>query len=185
MIFALGCVSQAAHATDGGRVALYSDASLSQCTLSDAGPGTADIYVVHRIAGSDAAAYGVVGIMFSLAPSAGFNGTWLEDIVPAGMLGNGISPSGIAVGYISCRSVDTVVLNARYQIYGTSSTCSNLEAAPHPNNCCIITSTCTFQDFLEVDGGRLVINADQSCLCDATVATESTTWGRIKAMYRD
>jgi hypothetical protein len=175
-----------AHADFAGRLALYSDASLSQCSLTDTSPGIADIYVVHRIAGTPAA-LGVVGSIFAIAPSAGFNGTWLEDIVPAGLTRNGTSPTGIAVGYGgSCRFADLLVLHVRYQMQGTSPPCSSVEVVPHPAYpWMIITTTCGFGDELPVEGGRAIVNADQTCPCDHPVAAQPSTWGRIKAMYRD
>jgi hypothetical protein len=171
-------------ADQGGRADLYSDAGLSDCTLADTGPQIADVYVVHKIEGSSAAFDGAIGIMFRLAHSPGFTGTWLEDIIPAGMGAAGTSQSGISIGYSTCSYTYVVVLHARYQMQGTSSLCSFVEAVPRPSFSSIITSTCFFGDELRVDGGRLLVNADQSCPCEVPVGTESSTWGRIKAMYR-
>jgi len=171
----------AAHAALGGRVALYSDAGLSECTLTDTSPRVADVYVVHS-----PVAYGAVGIMFKLAPSAGFDGTWIEDIFPPGMGGVGTSPSGIAVGSLSCWFNDRLVLHVRYQMQGASSSCSFVEAVPYPGFSWIITTTCGEGCELPVDGSRLLVNADESCPCEPPpLASESTTWGRIKAMYRN
>jgi len=48
-----GCLlligSITADAGLGGRIELYSDAALSRCTLTDTSPGTAEIYVLHRM----------------------------------------------------------------------------------------------------------------------------------------
>ena len=168
----------------GGRIALYSDAGLSECSLKDTSPGAADVYVVHRITGSNAAA-GVTGVMFALVPSPGFSGTWIEDIVPLGLNRNGTSPTGIGVGYSTCRFGDLLVLQVRYQMQGTSSSCSFLEAIAYPSFPWILTTTCGEGDPIPVDGTRLMVNANQSCLCEGPLAVESSTWGRIKAMYKD
>jgi len=168
-----------AKAASGGRLGLYSDVALSECTLADSSPRIADVYVVHSVTGSAAAFDGAISIMFQLGSSAGFTGTWLEDVLPAGMAAVGTSQSGIIIGY-PCSHSSLVVLKIRYQMHGTSSSCSAVEAIPNA-----ITWTCFYGDELPVDNGRLVVNSNQSCSCDMPVATESSTWGRVKAMYRN
>ena len=185
-LFLSTTVAHVAHAALGGHVVLYSDASVSRCTVTDAGPSVADVYVVHVIRGSFVEFYGAAGIQFRLSSSAGFTGTWLEDVIPAGMSASGVSPSGIGIGYgVGCPTDSPLILHARYQLLGSSSACSFLEAAPYPNLCCIVTRTCFLGDEFPVDGARLVVNPDQNCPCETPLATEPTTWGRIKAMYRN
>ena len=184
----IGCVFSmiplAANAGWGGRVELYSDGALSQCTLTDTGPGVGDIYVFHRMS-ELTILDGTVGIMFRLGSSAGFTGTWLEDIIPSGLLASGTSQSGIIVGDGCWHDTDVIVLHARYQMLGTSQSCSFIEVLPRPGYPWIETVTCGFGDFLPVDGDRIQVNPDASCPCEIPVATESTTWGRIKAIYRN
>jgi hypothetical protein len=176
----------AAEAAFGGRVAMYSDAGLSVCSLVDAAPQIADVYVVHITAGSvmesDAS-----GIQLRLTSSAGFTGTWLEDVIPSGMSHAGTSQSGIGIGYgATCPTSGIILmLQARYQMHGTSAECSFVEAGPYPNLLSIASTTCYFFDELPVDGDRLQVNPDPSCSCEGAVATKPTTWGQIKAMYRE
>lgn len=170
----------AAHAALGGRIALYSDAGLSECALTDTNPGIVDIYVVHRLQGYP----GAQQAAFALAPSAGFNGTWLEDIVPAGLSSVGASPSGIYILSSTCWFNDRLLLHVRYQMQGGSPSCSFLAAVPHPDWPWIVALSCGFAEPIAVDGSRILVNPDGSCPCESPVATESATWGRIKAMYR-
>jgi hypothetical protein len=178
-------VSSPAKVGPGGRVALFSDAGLSKCSLTDSSPQIIDVYVAHITTGSLAES-DAASIQFRITSSPGFTGTWLEDIVPTGMSHFGASQSGIGIGYGSCPTAGTIlVLHLRYQLQGTSTPCSFLEAGPYPNLCCVATQTCYFFNELPVDGGRLQVNPDQSCPCEATLAIEPSTWGRIKAMYRN
>ena len=173
----------AVEAGFGGRVALYSDAGLSQCSLADTGPGVSEIHVVHELSAL-AIVEGVTGISFRLVSSAGFTGTWVEDIVSPGMAAAGGSQVGTHLGYGGCKHTDVMMLRVRYQLQGTSTSCSSISATAYPELCCIVTSTCNFIEF-PVDDGVLIVNGNQSCPCGATVATKPSTWGRIKAMYRD
>jgi hypothetical protein len=156
----------------GGRLSLYVDAALSDSTLLDSAPQIVDIYVVHRIVGGDNA----YAIRFRLSASSGFTGTWLEDVITSGITAVGTSPGGIALGYNACREGEVLLLRARYQLGGTSSPCSYLEVVPYPGVPYIETMTCSFES-LVVDGGQLLVN------CPVPVGP--TTWGRIKALYRE
>lgn len=182
--FLFSMIPIAAHAGWGGRVELYSDASLSQCTLTDTSPAIADIYVFHKMS-TWTIIDGASGITFRLGSSAGFTGGWLEDIIPPGLVASGSSQTGIAVGYGCWHNTDVMVLRARYQMQGTSQPCSFVEVLPQPGHPWIETMTCGYWDFLPVDGDRIQVNPDASCPCEIPVATQSTTWGRIKAMYRN
>lgn len=166
------------------RIELYSDEGLSQCSLSDASPGIGDVFVVHKL-GDDPV--GARGLYFRLVPSNGFTGTWLEDIVRAPVWDvTGTSQSGIGILYADpCPTTSVLVLQVRYQLFGTSSPCSFVEAAPWEGICCILITSCYNGAEYPVEGDRIQVNPDASCPCGIPVATESTTWGRIKALYRN
>lgn len=172
------------YAASYGRIMLYSDAGLSECSLTNMGSGITDVYVVHSTSGTDGANLDFTGIVLRLTPSTGFNGAWLEDIVPAGMSSNGTSPSGIGIGYGTCRFGELLALHVRYEMQGPSLSCSFVEAVPYPSYPWIIETTCGEGLEFPVDDGRIFVNPDSSCPCEAPLATEPTTWGRIKAMYR-
>ena len=172
--------SAVARAAEGGRIALYSDASRSQCSLTDTNPGIVDVYVFHSLL-----QFPAVQAAFALAPSAGFNGTWLQDIVPEGLGAIGTSSSGTYVFSSTCWFNDKLLLHVRYQMQGGSSSCSFLAAVQHPDWPWIVALSCGFTEPMVVDGSRIFVNPDGTCPCEVPVATASTTWGRIKAMYRD
>jgi hypothetical protein len=179
-------VTGAVQAATGGRIDLYSDAALSACSLTDTEPGIASVYVVHRIAGFPVVVDGTVGILFRLVSSTGFTGTWIDDVFPAGMIPSGTSQSSIAVAYGGlCMRSDVLVLQARYQMQGASPPCAFVETAPYRDYFAILASPCGL-DPLPVDGEHIYVNPDASCPCDVPpVATDSSTWGRVKALYRN
>jgi hypothetical protein len=164
------------------RIELYSDEALSECALADASRGIGDVYAVHHIEDP----VGARALYFRLVSSPGFSGTWLEDIVRAPAWATiGTSQTGFAIQYPSpCPTTSILVLQARYQLFGTSSPCSFVEAVPWNGICCIVTLSCWTTAEYPVDGDRIHVNLDASCPCGVPVATEPTTWGRVKALYR-
>lgn len=178
--FALSILANSASAATFGHVSLYGDAASTECTLTDDQPRTADVFVVHHIGEYVADAY---LLAFRVAASAGFTGSWLQDIVPTGMFAVGTSPDGMTIGYQACRTGDVPVLRITYQLFGTSSPCSSLQVAAYPDIGFIETSNCSFEIFM-VEGGSIVVNADDSCPCQMPVPVKQTTWGAVKAIYR-
>jgi len=178
----LACLSTASLANGAlvGRISLYSDATSTECTLADSEPRFGDVFVVHNIGPIAGNAYLV---RFRLSASAGFTGSWVQDFVPAGMSAIGTSPNGIAISYQACRTGDIPILRVTYQLFGTSSPCSFLQAGAYPGTDFIETMDCSFDSY-PVEGGALVVNSNESCPCQGPVAVQPTTWGQVKALYR-
>jgi hypothetical protein len=162
-----------------GRISLYGDAASTQCALADNEPRLGDVFLVHNIGPIAGNAYLV---RFRLTVSAGFTGPWVQDFIPVGMSAIGTSPNGIAISYQACRTGDVQILRATYQLFGTSSPCSSVQATAYPGADFIETMDCSFDSYA-VEGGTLFINANESCPCQETVAVEPSTWGRVKALY--
>jgi len=73
--------------------------------------------------------------------------------------------------------VDVIVLSVTYLLPGTSSACSCLRIVPYPGDePYIVCNGCDFMELPCSGGGSLHVNC--------TVPVESTTWGRVKALYR-
>jgi len=168
-----------AEAATGGRLLLFSDASLSQCALVDNSFQVADIFIVHDLELDSKL------IRFRLEASSGFNGTWIDDIVPSGVtVIAGDSPTGIQLDYGECPTDALLILRARYQLFGSSTPCSYLRTVAYPGDGSIEMMTCHFDNW-PVDADTLFVNADETCPCSSSVGVETTTWGRVKALYRD
>lgn len=157
-----------------GRVEIYADPALTQCSLSDTSPRTANVYV------SETGYYGDVGLRFRIEPSPGFTGVWISETSPFVTVGN--SQTDLSIGFGSCRYGQFTVLTTTYQLFGTSS-CSTLSIAAANGFPWPICVYCAGEYFC--DGYlALHINCDGSANCNP-LATEPTTWGRVKALYRN
>ncbi|HKW14439.1 MAG TPA: hypothetical protein VJS69_08140 [Candidatus Krumholzibacteria bacterium] len=168
------CVVLAASSARAGlwELHIYSDAALTDSTISDSSPRIVNFYVVEKGYFS-----GATGVRFSTEPTAGFTGVWLGDATSYFKMGT--SPTDIAVGYAACIPPPILVITMTYQLYGTSAPCSELRIAP-PACCSGVVAPdvdCSFGEGQITDLRSLHINCP--------VVTEPTTWGRVKALYRN
>jgi hypothetical protein len=156
-----------------GRVEIYADPALTQCTLSDTSPRTANIYVSET-------AYLDEGVRFRVAASSGFTGVWLSEVSPFYSEGN--SQSDVSIIFGTCLESQVTVLTATYQLFGTS-TCSTLSVAAANGFREPICFHCNFE--YPCEGYiSLHVNCAGSSDCNP-LAIEPTTWGRVKALYRN
>jgi hypothetical protein len=148
---------------------IYSDAALTQSSLDDSTPRTVTVYVAGYLFGS---AY----LRFSVKPTSGFTGVWLGDTSSFAMLGQ--SPTDIQIAFDACiYSTSFVVLTISYQLFGTSEPCSELRTAPADGFTTALTlSNCGFAE--------LPVKTVSSIRVNCAVATEPTTWGKVKSLYR-
>jgi hypothetical protein len=160
---------QALSARAGERIVLFSDEALTNTMLTDTSPRIVDVYVAHL------ETPGTTGCLFRIAASPGFTGVWLGDSSPWYTAGN--SQAGITVVYEKCLAGNAVMLKVTYQLFGTSANCSSLRTTNHP-------ITIPGQVYCDRCFSEYSL-PESSLLINCTVATESTTWGRVKALYRD
>jgi len=171
----VGLACAPALAFGGGYLSLYSDAALTGCTLSDTAPGVVNVYVTDLV-------YGFSGLRFRIAASPGFTGVWLSDTSPFTTIGN--SQTDMSIGMGSCQEGQVLVLTMAYQLFGTS-TCSQLSfaAAPATGLSQPICLDCSFD--MECSGyTSLHVNCSGSFGCNP-LPVEPSTWGSVKAFYRD
>ena len=156
---------------------LFADNTGLSCSVTDLVDGAIKrVYVVH------VNSVGASGSEFLVDTSASTMSLFVA-AVPAGMLSIGASDTGISIAYQECRIGTFLVLTLTFDAFGTTAPCSYLRMLPDPtaaspvriwNDCVSIP-----HDF---PGGVAIVNADGTCPCN--VATEETTWGTIKALYR-
>lgn len=153
------------------KLRIYSDSALTDSTLSDSVPRVVTLYVVESGFG------GATGVIFSTEPTPGFTGVWLSDASSYLFVGN--SQTSITIGYGTCHPAPVLALTMTYQLFGTSSPCSELRIAPPDGFQCAISpdSDCHFFEICIRDLGSLRV--------DCALATEPSTWGRVKALYRN
>jgi hypothetical protein len=164
----------------GGHIGLYTDAAGGGCDLDDAAQGIVDIYVVHKNTP------GAAACQFMVQPSIGFTATHVGDATDYLFIGN--SQTGISIAYMECLAAPINVMTISYLFDGTSSACGYLEVVPDPAAIpsAILVVDCAepFAHKLVATGGRVYVNADGSCPCQAPVPVQNETWGGIKALYR-
>ena len=167
------CLTSAPGTVEGAHLSIYSDPALTQCTLSDASPRVSSVYVAET---TDAA----TGVRFRVAPSPGFTGVWLGDSSPYQPIGS--SQTDLSLGFGACLAGKFLVLTLTYQLFGTS-TCSELAIAPAVGFPVSICVPCAGETPC-VGDQPLHVNCSGSFDC-GPLATESTTWGKVKSLYRD
>jgi hypothetical protein len=70
-----------------------------------------------------------------------------------------------------------------YLISGQALPCCEVNALPAGQ---FAFADCMFREFQLADGKPILVNPDGTCACQnlSTLAVESSTWGRVKALYR-
>ena len=151
------------------RLAIYADEGLTQSTLDDYVPRTVTLYVL------DTGDY-ATGVQFSVRPTGGFTGVWMSET--SVYLVAGDSRTGISIAYASCYTLPAVALTMTYQLLGTSSACSELRLEPADGRPCVVSpdTFCAWVESCITSLGHLKVNCP--------VATQTTTWGMVKALYR-
>lgn len=150
-------------------------------TLDDIG-GTA----VVRISHSATMNVGASGARFRIGTSAGFTGVLVSvEYAPGTLVWEGNVTDGILIYYDRLCSyfVHFPMMELTYLLTGTSEPCSYITVLPHPDETSPLAGTCTF-DMVEARVDPLWVNWDWST-CTPPVATEQTTWGRVKTLYRN
>jgi hypothetical protein len=174
----LGALAMSAEAQRNDSIDLYSDAAFNSRVALDQVPGTLKVFVVHD---PHAASAQAVSAAFRITTSPGFTGVWLADVTPHAFL-LGSSPNGVSVVYnFGCfvLTEPTLLLEVTYSVFGTSENCSFLEVASHPDYGVVYVQGCELETIAAV-GGKLTINPNEGC---ASLPVESSTWGRVKALY--
>jgi hypothetical protein len=148
-------------------IGIYRDSSAQSCILAPGLNSTA--VVIHRF--STGATGSQFRVDFSHAPGSTFL-SFDTPFTPVGSL-----TSGIAIGYGQCL-VGNLVLGTI-----TATLISGyLGVAPEAGYSAIIYSGCDATDY-PATGGIAYIGGDSEC--SGFDATEPSTWGRVKALYRE
>jgi hypothetical protein len=167
------------HPVDGqsqGAILLFSDSTYTDCHLEDSGSRNHTVYVVHV---DDV---GAVASEFTILNDGATGLSYLGETVPWPVaIGN--SQTGLSVSYEMCLSGSILVCSIEFLGDGTSPTCSSLRPVGPSLGIPVGSVDCSYFKAYPVEG-RLVVNPDGTCPCGPPVPVESTTWGRVKALYR-
>jgi len=170
----LTAVTQAALAAHS--IGIFDDAAATSCEISDpGGPSTKLIYIVH----TNELAVPVGGSAWKLEWDAAMTMTWISDSSPFFRVGN--AQDGISIAYVPCAGGTFLIDTVSMMSAGTSTPCSRFRLVAHPTQGLAILR-CGSYDPMAFVPGEGIVNPNVSCAC--TVATEPTTWGRVKSLYR-
>jgi len=176
-----GFVLLFASAAVGNSITVYGDASGASCSIADVSPALFTVFVIHN------AVDGSVGSNLRVTESSGFAATFVGE--NNAFYHDGTFRDGVNVFYAECLFSTFVIGTITYQGHGTSETCSTLETTGNPNwvegfTPDPITSDCTFQWYPAPSAMSLHINPSVECPAPCAVKSQSSTWGRVKALYR-
>jgi hypothetical protein len=116
--------------------------------------------------------------------SAGVPSTMMYLAESSPYLAIGNTQTGVAVAYLNCLSGSALLITVTYLITGFTPACELLSIVEDPAVVVggVEITDCAFVSHYLTRGGQARINSDGSCDCN--VATRQTSWGGIKALYR-
>jgi hypothetical protein len=163
----------------GGSFGLYVDVQGTNCNIVDTEPGLLSIALVHTTPDGATASRFAAPI-----PACMTGAVWISDTAAYEVIGN--SQTGVVVPYGSCQTGRAHILTINMIVEGTSETCCYYPVLPDPNvgSGRIEVLDCSETIVFGI-GEFSVVNGDISCPCGGPVPVEETTWGSVKALYRE
>ncbi len=166
----------------GGALGIYSDQVGSSCYLSGQLFVPVTYWVVHQLTP------GATAVAFSAPqPACMMGAIFLGDIMMQPVqIGN--SQIGVAVGYAGCFTSPITVLGIQYLPVAPIPPCCPYPVLPDPMapSGTIEVTDCGFNLITGVPGGTSMVEGNPNdCICDGVIGVEESTWGSIKALYRD
>ena len=164
-------------------IGVFSDARGCPCELTDRGSaGLLTVTILH------VNSPGAKASQFSAPRPSCLNVTHLYDTPVFTTIGN--SQTGVAIGYGQCLTGTFQILTITYFAQGLTPDCCYYEVLPDPSSPSGAIEVFDCNDQLVFPPGWYdIVNSTESCQCYAgfeycyPVAVESSTWGRVKALY--
>lgn len=169
----------------GYRVEFYNENGRNRCAIDATFPGAIEVHVLQTGSGSS------TGLLFSAYfPECWPGTTWVADQLaePWLSIGNTQDPLGLSIGYGECRPLPIYVGRIVMIASGGTPRCCEYRAT-HPTawtyfTAPVLATDCEFREW-PGSADRVIINQGPSCICtEGPVATQPTTWGQVKALYR-
>ena len=186
LLLALAALVCASPAAAQNRIELHPDINMQSCAISEPlMPPIVQVYVF--ITGPSTA----TGARFVAAkPGCWLGATWLGDALPPGTAVIGSSQSDWSLAFYAggwpCSGSQTppIYIGAiSYLISNQALPCCKVEALP---GLAFSFTDCNFAEHPLEPSLPMIVNPDESCGCQGGIllATESATWGKVKALYR-
>lgn len=174
----LVCLSSLAFAqANPGSVGIFSDQLGTDCNITDGSVGLFSVYIVHVVTNGSTAS------QWLMEADPGFTAQYVGETSPF-QTAIGDTQNGISVAYGSCLAGPFLVATVNYFGQGTSTACALLSivADPVAPSGQVEIVDCSFVKHLAPKGGQARVNPDGTCQCN--VATQTSSWGGIKALYK-
>jgi hypothetical protein len=157
---------------------LFPKPSIGGCTLIDNGN-----QVVLEVWINGLTSFYSQAALFSI-DATGFLGSVVSVEYPPGIIGVGDPTNGIQVEW-PCGPVFQKLVSITYQTFGLSSACGTINVGPIPGQSSILVADCNWDTFPTTSIGPITVNPTAACNGNwCVLATEPTSWGRVKALYR-
>jgi hypothetical protein len=168
------------------RIDLFADQGMTQCSLVDDAPGLKSIYVFLTGTATAEAVY------FSAPrPDCWQGATWVGDALPGPRTRDGNTQTSlfttlIPPGTFDCRTPPVLVCTMFFLTNGQALPCCDLivKGGSDPREPYPIEYFDCFIGQHPAAPGKVTINPNGSCPCSGPLAIESSTWGRVKSLYR-
>ncbi len=163
------------------------------CGFHDDGSGIQSVYVIHD------SPSGTQGCRFRLEMDPGVTMTYLSEVHYTQATGN--TQEGLVACYGECVVDPILVATVYYMSFGTSVDCSAIHVVPHPDAETIDQVACHGYPAGVVAAHDLFVysGVPDYCFCADTrtfpgtpgastcapLAVQESTWGRVKALYRN
>jgi hypothetical protein len=162
-------------------VALFTDAQMTSCSVTESFPGVVVLHLFHVGSGCRR------GVEFKAPiPACWAGATWLGDNIVSPFLTIGSTQGPwLAIAYTENRALPVYLGTITIMTAGTGGGCCEypvLNSDAYPPK--VVATVDCANNLLFTSGGKAVINADASCPCGQhPTPVESTTWGRVKSLY--
>ncbi|MGD8415271.1 MAG: hypothetical protein PVF33_13610 [Candidatus Latescibacterota bacterium] len=177
---------EAAAAQQGGQLELWADPLRSSCEIVESPSGITEVHMIH--AGSITAAS--MERFTVPIPPCWIGATWVADELAPGLIvgmGNTQDPLfGMVISYAGCLDLPVYLGKILVATTGQSEPCCDLVAEPareYPHTYTLECATPVVVWTVEYRGA--IVNATSECPCEGAVPVERSTWGLIKALYKD
>jgi hypothetical protein len=173
LLIGLGVVL-AANVAFADHIGIYGDAAGATCTLALLAPfAPINTYVIHKFT------TGTTGSQWKIIDTSTLFQAGTAS--PYAVLGNAYT--GASVAYGGCLVGQVTAMTLTHLWFGQAVVCGKMEVVSDPLAPYIQVTDCNFAA-KQATGGQFFFNPNGTCTNCNEVATETTTWGTIKALYR-
>lgn len=175
LILSVAIMMMAGSAMAADHLGIFTDqvGATGNCSVIPPAFSPFSVYVVHQTTGT-------TGSQFKIVNTSGYN---MTASVLGGFLAIGDAFTDLALAYGGCMagpSVGVVALNG-FGFPVPGQVCGLMEVVPAPGKPYVIAVDCNFAE-VAATAGRFTFNANETCPC--VNATEESTWGKVKSLYR-